>query len=407
MGKKTSNHLRSVKGGVTAASGFSASGIKAGIKTIDVPDLGIIYSKVPCKAAGVFTTNAVRAASVTWSEALLPSENIHAVCCNSGNANACTGNRGKKDVITTAASLASLLKIKKESVLIASTGVIGKFLPVDRVKQSLPESVATLSGKNGRQFATAIMTTDTKEKEYALRVAFSKGVGTIGGCAKGAGMIHPDMATMLAFITTDIDMPAKSLNRILKKVVDMTFNNLTIDGDTSTNDMVLILANGCSGLSIKSKEDITFFEEALFTVCNTLCAKIAEDGEGATKRIEINVTGGKTYTDCKRAAKAVANSNLVKTALFGSDPNWGRILCAVGYSGAQFSRKNSTISLCGIPVYQNMSPAVFRKRQMTTALKKKIVAIDIDLGYNTKTCAVAHTCDLTYDYIKINAEYHT
>ena len=399
--------MLSVKGGITTASGFSASGIKAGIKTTNMPDLGIIYSKEPCKAAGVFTTNAVRAACVSWSETLLPSENIHAVCCNSGNANACTGKRGKKDVITTAASLASLLKVKKESVLVASTGVIGEFLPMDRVKQSLPKSVVTLSNKNGRQFATAIMTTDTKEKEYAVRVTFSKGVGTIGGCAKGAGMVHPEMATMLAFITTDIDMPTKTLDRVLKKTVTMTFNNLTIDGDTSTNDMALILANGCSGLSLKSKKDIALFEEALFAVCNTLCAKIAEDGEGATKRIEINVTGGKSYNDCKHAAKAVANSNLVKTALFGSDPNWGRILCAIGYSGAQFSQKKIKISLCRIPVYQNMSPAFFSKKRMITALKKKIVAIDIDLGYNTKTCAVAHTCDLTYDYIKINAEYHT
>jgi len=407
MKKKRKSNFQPVKGGVTAASGFSASGIKAGIKTTGMPDLGIIYSKASCKAAGVFTTNAVRAACVNWSERLLPSETVRAVCCNSGNANACTGKRGTKDVMATAGSLATLLKIKKASVLVASTGVIGEFLPMDKVKQSLPGLVSALSDKKGNEFARAIMTTDTKVKEYAVRVAFSKGTGIIGGCAKGAGMIHPDMATMLGFITTDINISTRLLDRILKRAATMTFNNLTVDGDTSTNDMVLILANGCSGISIKKKKDIALFEEALFEVCNTLCAQIAEDGEGATKRIEINVTGGRSYNDCKRAAKAVANSNLVKTAIFGNDPNWGRILCAIGYSGARFSQNKITIHLCNIPVYKNAGPAPFHKKRMIAALKKKMVPIDIDLGYSTKTCAVAHTCDLTYDYIKINAEYHT
>jgi glutamate N-acetyltransferase/amino-acid N-acetyltransferase len=187
----------------------------------------------------------------------------------------------------------------------------------------------------------------------------------------------------------------------------MTFNNLTVDGDTSTNDMVLILANGSSGVALKNKKDLVLFEQALFDVCNTLCAKIAEDGEGATKRIEINVTGGKTYDDCKAAAKAVANSNLVKTAIFGNDPNWGRILCAIGYSGARFSGKNISVSLCGTQVFKNMAPVPFRRDKVSDALKKKIVIIDIDLGHAGKTCAVAHTCDLSYEYIKINAEYHT
>jgi glutamate N-acetyltransferase/amino-acid N-acetyltransferase len=212
---------------------------------------------------------------------------------------------------------------------------------------------------------------------------------------------------MLGFITTDIDMPVKLLDRILKKTVTRTFNNLTIDGDTSTNDMVLLLANGYSGISLKKRDDLALFEKALFAVCNALCAKIAEDGEGATKRIEVRVTGGRTYNDCQAAAKAVANSNLVKTALFGNDPNWGRILCAVGYSGARFSQKTISVTLGGLSVYHSMSPAPFPVKKMVAALKRKVVTIDINLGHKGNTCATAHTCDLSYDYIKINAEYHT
>jgi glutamate N-acetyltransferase/amino-acid N-acetyltransferase len=220
-------------------------------------------------------------------------------------------------------------------------------------------------------------------------------------------MINPKMATMLGFITTDALIAPAALQRIVRRVVDWTFNNLTIDGDTSTNDMVLVLANGVSAVAIRSKSDLELFQNALFDVCNNLCAQIAADGEGATKRIEINVTGGTTYLDCKRAAKAIANSNLVKTAMFGNDPNWGRILCAIGYSGAKFSQKNLSVSLCGQTVYRDMRPATFDAKAIHADLHKKIVIIDVDLGQGGKTCAVAHTCDFSYDYVKINADYHT
>jgi len=401
------NSIIPVKGGVCAASGYAASGLRAGIKKLDALDLGLVHSRTPCKAAGVFTQNAVRAACIDWNKKLLPAEDIHAICCNSGNANACTGKRGERDIIDIASALASLLGIKKRAVLSASTGVIGEFLPVDKIHAALPALASSLSPKQGRQFATAIMTTDTVQKECAVRVSFSRGDATIGGCAKGAGMIHPNMATMLCFITTDIDIDVKTLDRILKKSADMTFNNLSVDGDTSTNDMVLVLANGCSSVCVQSKQDLALFEQALFEVCNTLCAKIARDGEGATKRIEITAKNGKTYAGCRKAAKSVANSNLVKTAIFGNDPNWGRILCAVGYSGAQFSPKNLTVSLCGIPVFQNQRPAGFDKNKMIQALKKEVVPVEIDLGYGTGITAISQTCDLTYDYIKVNADYHT
>jgi glutamate N-acetyltransferase/amino-acid N-acetyltransferase len=219
-------------------------------------------------------------------------------------------------------------------------------------------------------------------------------------------MIHPNMATMLGFITTDAHISSKDLNAIVKRTVNCTFNNLTVDGDTSTNDMVLVLANGVSGINISSSADLAIFEQALYTVCNDLCKQIAADGEGATKRVEIVVTGAKDEVDAKLAAKAVATSNLTKCALFGNDPNWGRISCAVGYSGADFSREKMTILLCGIPVFKNLQPVPFDELNLHNLLKEKVVTIDIDLGIGTAS-TVAHTCDFSYDYIKINAEYRT
>lgn len=407
MKKEKNSFLNSVKGGITAAKGFTAAGVKAGIKSLDMLDLGVVFSQRPCSAAGAFTTNAVKAACVKWNQGLVPSNAIHAICCNSGNANSCTGSRGRKDVITTARTLARQLLVKKESVLIASTGIIGKFLPMNNITAAIPALAASLSEKKGVQFARAIMTTDTVDKQYAVEVSFTQGKATIGGCVKGAGMIQPKMATMLCFLTTDAAISPKKLTASVKKTVEITFNNLTVDGDTSTNDMVLVLANGASGVAIATKRDEELFEKALFEVCNTLCEKIASDGEGATKRIEITVHGGKTYQDCRMAAKAVANSNLVKTALFGNDPNWGRILCAVGYSNARFSQKKIRILLCGIPLYEDMRPVQIPPKRIFTLLKNKIVPIEIDLGFKTRHQVIAQTCDFSFDYVRINAEYHT
>ncbi len=402
-----SDRIQPCEGGVTAASGFYAGGTAAGMKDSGSSDLGLIHSQAPCSAAGSFTLNTVRAACVEWCQRHLPSEEIFGICCNSGVANACTGARGVQNVRETADAVGDLLGAAPESIMIASTGVIGEFLPMDKILEALPALAESLSRNGGGDFARAIMTTDTVEKECAARVSTPAGSGVIGGCAKGSGMICPNMATMLCFITTDFSINQNALNKIVKEAVNGTFNNLTVDGDTSTNDMVLVLANGASAVSIQTNEELEIFREALFQVCDRLCAKIAEDGEGATKRVEVQVYGGKTNADCRLAAKAIANSNLVKTAMFGNDPNWGRILCAIGYSGARFSTAKVKVSLCGVPVCAQLKPLQFDQQQLSEALRTKVVTIEVDLGMGGKASAVAHTCDLSYDYIKINAEYHT
>ena len=397
--------LKPIRGGITAPKGFLASAAKAGIKASGGKDIALLYSETPCAAAGTFTTNSVRASSVDWCEGVLPSSGIHAVFCNAGNANACTGKRGEKDTRSIAEAIARTYRGRPESALVAATGVIGHFLPMNAILPRIAVLSKTASRRGGREFAKAIMTTDTRIKECAATVVLRTGTCSIGGCAKGSGMIHPNMSTMLCFITTDAAISVKLLNAMIKRAVDRTFNNLTVDGDTSTNDLALVLANGCSGVSIAG-EDTGRFEEGLYAVCTTLCKKIAEDGEGATKRVEIVVTGAKTYEDAKLAAKAIANSNLVKTAMFGSDPNWGRIVCAVGYSGALFSRERMSVELCGTPVFKAMRPLSFLEKALHKKLKAKVVTVAVDLGLGAHE-AVAHTCDFSYDYVKINAEYHT
>ena len=403
--------VAAVKGGVTAAEGFSAAGVKAGIKVSKKPDLAVVVSDRAAAAAGTFTKNAIRASSVVRCEKLLPSNGVYAILCNSGCANACTGKRGAKDTEATAALAAKALGVPAKSVLTASTGVIGKFLPMDKFAAAMPVLAKNLSSAGGGAFAEAIMTTDLAQKESAVRVTCGKRSFIIGGAVKGSGMIHPNMATMLCFITTDAAITPAVLNGAVKRVVDKTFNNLTVDGDTSTNDMVLVMANGASGTEIKGGAAdgggmLNAFEEGLFAVCNDLCKRIAADGEGATKRVEINVTGAKSEADAKAAAKTVAASNLTKCAIFGNDPNWGRIACAVGYSGAKFSETKMSIKLCGIEVFRNLQPVKFDEKKAHTLMKKKVVVIDIDLGVGSKA-ATAHTCDFSYDYVKINAEYRT
>ena len=406
MNNSISSKIKVITGGVTSASGFIAGGSKAGIKSTGKKDLALLYSEVPCCAAGTFTTNAIRASSVDWCDSHLPSQSIQAILCNSGCANACTGDQGIKDTATMALLASDSLNIPHDSVLVASTGVIGKPLPLDKIELALSKLKKKLSSQGGSEFATAIMTTDLKKKESAVQVNDGKTSYIIGGCTKGSGMIHPNMATMLAFITTDAEISSENLNKIIKKVVNRTFNNLTVDGDTSTNDMVHVLANGKSKSKISTVPALAIFEEALFTICNDLCKKIAADGEGATKRVEINVRGAESQEDARCAAKSVANSNLTKCALFGNDPNWGRIACAIGYSGAKFSKEKMNINLCGVPVFKNLQPVSFDALKLHKLLKSKVVTIDIDLGIG-KSEAIAQTCDFSYDYVKINAEYHT
>ncbi len=396
-----------ISGGLTAAQGFTASGLASGIKKSGKKDLALVISDRDAVAAGAFTTNRICAACVTENKKLLPSSTIRAILCNSGNANACTGERGVIDVQRSREAVSGLLNIGSDAVLVASTGIIGEFLPIEKIEAAAEQLVDTLSVEGAMDFSNAIMTTDTVEKEYAIRVQFSTGEAIIGGTSKGAGMIHPNMATMLGFVTTDVQIDQETLSFLHKRAVEMTFNNLTVDGDTSTNDMVLTMANGASGVVIECEKDIETLQSALFTVYNQLCAKIAEDGEGATKRVEVNVYYGKDFNDCKLAAKAVANSNLVKTAMFGNDPNWGRILCACGYSGAEFSPEKIEVKLCETPVYEKGGPAAFDAKELSAKMAEKVVKVEVNLGYETETHAVAHTCDFSYDYVKINAEYHT
>jgi glutamate N-acetyltransferase/amino-acid N-acetyltransferase len=399
--------IKAIEGGICAAQGFAASGVTAGIKKSGKPDLGVVRSESPCAAAGTFTTNAVRASCVDWCEQRLPSDTIRAICCNSGNANACTGQRGVRDTAKMASLTGSLLGAAPDSVLVASTGVIGDFLPMEKVEAGIGSAVEGAAGDGGEAFAKAIMTTDLVSKEAAVKVTLDGGEFVVGGCAKGSGMIHPNMATMLAFVTTDAKIAPKILRAVVKEVVDATFNCLTVDGDTSTNDMVLVLANGQSGVSAERGEAREAFRDALYRVCNELCQRIAADGEGASKRVEVRVRGGSSGAQCRTAAKAIAGSNLVKTALFGNDPNWGRILCAIGYSGAEFARDGIRVSLCGVPVFAAMRPAAFDGAALSKRMASEVVVIEADLGMGGGEEAVAHTCDLTYDYIKINAEYHT
>jgi glutamate N-acetyltransferase/amino-acid N-acetyltransferase len=397
-----------IKGGVTAARGFAAAGVYAGIKKSGNLDLALLVSERPAAAAGAFTTNAVRAASVDWCESHLPASRVQAIVVNSGNANACTGTRGVADNAAVAGAAAAACDRAAGSVLTASTGVIGHFLPVGKIRAAMPGLAAALSATpaGGTRFARAIMTTDLKRKEAAFAARTRAGRFIVGGCCKGSGMIHPKMATMLAFVATDAALAPRALNACVKRVVDRTFNNLTVDGDTSTNDMLLVMANGASGVHLASAADLASFEAALYAVCNELCAAIAADGEGATKRIEIRVSGGKTYEDARIAAKAVANSNLVKTAMFGNDPNWGRILCAIGYSGARFDRRRLVVRIGDMVVCKALRPVAFPVARMQKALRSKVVVISADLGQGRHE-AVAHTCDFSYDYVKINAEYHT
>lgn len=404
----TKNLFESVPGGVTLAKGFSAAALSVPVKNWKKPDLGLIVSDRPCSAAGTFTTNRVKASSVVWSRKQVPSNAIRALVVNSGNANACTGVRGARDNRAVAKAVAAALDCDPTAVLTASTGVIGRFLPVDAICAKVAPLAARLQSTPaaGSAVARAIMTTDTVKKETAVKVRCGRGTYAIGGCTKGSGMIHPNMATMLGFITTDAAIETAALNQIVKRVVAFTFNNLTIDGDTSTNDMALVLANGASGKQIRSEQELVVFEKALFSVCNSLCAQMAADGEGASRRIQVTVTGGASCKDAARTARAVAASNLVKTAVFGCDPNWGRIVCAIGYSGSRFSKKTMTVAINGVGVFASMHPLDFDKTSLAKELKKKVVCINIDLGIGEGT-AVSHTCDLTYEYIRINAEYTT
>lgn len=398
---------KKITGGVTAARGFRAAGVRCGIKQEGL-DLAVIASDADCSAAGVFTTNAFKAASVTLNQQRLPSDAIRAVVANSGNANACTGERGLRDARRVCELAGELLDVPQVSVLSASTGIIGVFLPMEKVEAGIRQAAAELSTDGGEPASRAIMTTDTRPKTCAVEIDIEGVPVRIGGMCKGSGMICPNMATMLAFITTDAAIDPHLLRECLAECVERSFNSLTVDGDMSTNDSVIVLANAMSGCKpiIKGSEAFDIFDEALGMVCTELAKAVARDGEGATKYVEIRVTGAATRDDAKRAAMAIANSPLVKTAIFGEDPNWGRVLCAAGRSGVRIVPERTSLWFGDVKIVENGEPISLDADAARKPMLAKELVITVDIGAGSSE-ATAFTCDFSYDYVRINAEYHT
>ena len=400
-----------VSGGVCAAKGFSAAGVHCGIrKNKDKRDLALIYSAVPAHAAAVYTTNLVKGAPLIVTKKHLSNGQAQAIICNSGNANTCNAN-GIEIAEQMSALLGEALHISPEDVVVASTGVIGQPLDIAPIAAGIPMLLGSL-GDHSAEAAEGIMTTDTKRKEIAVTFTAGGKQCTIGGICKGSGMIHPNMATMLVFLTTDCAISAEMLQKALSTDIASTFNMVSVDGDTSTNDMVTILANGQAGNTeiTQEGEDFTAFMEALNTVTVYLCRRIAGDGEGATKLMECTVTGAETEAIAKTVAKSIICSSLVKAAMFGSDANWGRVLCAIGYSGAKvdvskidvhFASKAGTILVC-----QNGAGVDFSEELAKKILLEPEIEIQVELNSGPYK-ATAWGCDLTYDYVKINGDYRT
>ena len=406
--------MKVMDGGVTAPKGFKAAGVMAGIKK-EKKDMAMIYSAAPCEAAGVFTRNLVQAAPVKWDRQVVESGvKCHAVVINSGVANACTGEEGMGYCQDTAQETAKVLGIPAEGVLVASTGVIGKQLPMDKLLPGIGQLAKELgsSRQHAVLSAEAIMTTDTVPKEYAVEVEIGGQIVTIGGMCKGSGMIHPDMCTMLCFITTDANISKEMLCKALGADVEDTFNMISIDGDTSTNDTVLVLANGASGCPQIAAEgaDYQAFYDGFHQVMKELSKKIAGDGEGATALFEVKVIGAATKEQAKVISKSVVTSSLTKAAVFGHDANWGRILCAMGYAGADFDPEVVDIwfeSQYGqLQIVDNGTAADYSEEEATKILSAPEVTAIADLKAGAET-ATAWGCDLTYDYVKINADYRS
>lgn len=405
----TFHPIRSVNGGITAAQGFLAAGVHAGMKKASVLDLALIVSEREAAVAGMFTTNRVAAAPVLLDRRHLRQRIARAIIVNSGNANACTGTQGLADAREMAALVAAQLQVPLHTVFVGSTGVIGQPLPIAGIKRSLPALAAGLRRSGGRAAAQAIMTTDLRSKEVALQTTIGHRLITLGGMAKGSGMIHPDMATMLAFLATDASVEPLALQAALKRAVDRSFNCISVDGDTSTNDTVLLLANGAAGnatLREKSRE-WPLFQHLVEEACLTLAMQVCRDGEGVTKIMEVVITGARTQREAKLAANAVATSCLVKTAMFGEDANWGRILASIGRSGARVDQDKIDLSLGGRPIVKGgVSLGPQAERRIARVVKRKEFTILADL-HQGQAAARLWTTDLSYDYVRINASYRS
>ena len=397
--------MKIIDGTIASPLGFSADGLHAGFKKKKL-DFGWIVSEVPASVAGVYTTNKVIAAPLLVTKASIQkSQKLQAIVVNSGVANSCTGQQGLDAAYEMQRLAAQKLKIEPDLIGLASTGVIGEQLPMDALKNGLSQIL--VSGK-AEDFAEAILTTDTCTKTCVVTEEFGSDLVTMAGVAKGSGMIHPNMATMLAFITCDANISSATLQAALSQHVETTFNQITVDGDTSTNDMVLVMANGCrQNEEVQpDTEEFEKFSKMLRYLMADLAKKIAKDGEGATKLIEVNVQHAKDEQSGRMIAKSVVGSSLVKTAIFGQDPNWGRILAAIGYAGADVSVDNIDIWIEGIPVMQASSPVAFDPEETSDAMAGELLTLTIDL-HDGDTEAQAWGCDLSYDYVKINALYRT
>ena len=404
--------MKTIPGGVCAAKGFTASGIHCGIRKNHIKrDLALIASAVPAHAAAVYTTNLVKGAPLTVTKQHIADGTAQAVVCNSGNANTCNAN-GVEIAEQMSALVGAALGIAPEDVVVASTGVIGQPLDITPIADGIPALIAGLSAENGAAAAEAIMTTDTVPKEIAVEFTLGGKTCHLGGIAKGSGMIHPNLATMLVFLTTDAAISAEMLRKALSTDVQNTFNMVSIDGDTSTNDMVTILANGMAGNAEITADgaDFAAFMQALNTVTVHLCRCIAADGEGATRLLECRVTGAKDVSTAKTVAKSVVCSSLLKAAMFGADANWGRVLCAIGYSGADVDVTAVDVAFRSargtIPVCENGAGVPFSEELAKEILLEKEIEILVRAGAGEGS-ATAWGCDLTYDYVKINGDYRT
>ena len=399
-------------GTVTSPKGFLGVGEHVGIKK-EKKDLALIYSTVAAKAVGTFTQNVVKAAPVLWDKMIVENyDHARVIAINSGVANACTGQEGIENNEEFAKIVADNFSINKEEVLICSTGVIGKQLPMEVIKNGVEQVKPLLKEDGGMDVATAILTTDTKAKHLAVEIELSGKTVTIGACCKGSGMIHPNMATMLGFITTDCNISKTLLNKALKEIIPDTFNMISVDRDTSTNDTVLLLANGLANNPEINEEntDYQVFKEALYYVNEFLAKAIAGDGEGATKLLEVQVHGANSINQAKVIAKSVCTSPLVKTAIYGNDANWGRLLCAMGYSGEQFDPYNVDLKIASeFGILQLVAKGMatdYSEELATKILSSSEVKAIIDI-HNGNYQATAWGCDLTYDYVKINADYRS
>ena len=394
--------------GVTYPQGFKAAGVRAGIKKSGNLDVAVIYTEKEAAVAGVFTKNQVAAAPIRVSKIVVDTGTAHAIVANAGCANACTGEQGLRNAEKTAEIAAEELNCRSDDVIVASTGIIGVNIPMDKMDAGIKDAVKNLSREGSVNAGNAIVTTDTYSKCCATEVEIGGKQVRFGAIAKGSGMIQPDMATMLCFITTDADIDQKLLQQALSEITEVTFNMISIDGDMSTNDMVTVLANGAAGNEkiVAKNADYEKFYLTLEKICRELSKKIAADGEGATKFLTINVNGAKSFADAKQIGMSIAKSPLVKTAFFGEDPNWGRVICAVGYSGVKINPASTVVKFGGIPVYAHSVGATYDESALKKIMAAHDITIDIELGIGEESATV-WSCDFSYEYVKINGEYHT